>query len=247
MFNVAFILGPVVFQDFEATAGVGFGGEQRLVIHRTVGGGRVIDSLGRDDREITVSGAFSGSDATVRARLLDELRASGLPLSLTWDVFLYDVVIRDFRADYRNTYWIPYRLSCTVVQDEVSAVIGSAISLAGTVSSDIATVAGLTPSDIDLGGLQAAVVRPKAMTLGTSDYAQTTSSVIAAQSSMYMDMTAAGTSLAAASTTINSVTDPVSGAAALRSATQAAGRLSAVASARGYLGRAAVNLANAST
>ena len=111
MSNISFILGPVVFQDFEAAAGIAFGGQQRLVVHTLPGGVRVIDALGRDDAEITVAGTFSGQDATLRARLLDELRVSGATLPLTWDVFFYNVVIRDFQADYRNGYWIPFRLA----------------------------------------------------------------------------------------------------------------------------------------
>lgn len=92
MSGIALILGPVVFQDFEAAAGIRFGGEQRIIVHKLPGGTRVIDSLGRDDAEITLSGTFSGPDGTLRARMLDELRAEGSVLPLTWDVFFYSVV-----------------------------------------------------------------------------------------------------------------------------------------------------------
>ncbi len=72
--------------------------------------------MGRDDAQIAFSGIFSGSDATLRARILDELRASGLTLPLTWDVFFYTVMISEFHADYRNGWWIPYQITCTVLQ-----------------------------------------------------------------------------------------------------------------------------------
>lgn len=117
------LLGPVAFQDFEIPSGINFGGKQRLALHRLPGGSRVIDALGRDDAQIGFSGVFAGSDATLRARSLDELRVAGIALPLTWDIFFYTVLIADFYADYRNGWWIPYHIICTVVRDEASALI----------------------------------------------------------------------------------------------------------------------------
>src|SRR5438105_1927567 len=118
MADIALVLGPVILQDFEVSSGVAFGGKQRLAVHNLPGGGRVNDALGRDDAEISISGIFAGSDATVRARLLDQLRVDGQVLDLTWDVYFYSVVIRSFQANYRSAWWIPYHLCCTVVRDE---------------------------------------------------------------------------------------------------------------------------------
>jgi hypothetical protein len=249
MSDIAFILGPVVFQDFEVFAGIGFGGEQRLAVHKLPGGVRVIDALGRDDAEITVQGIFSGEDATLRARLLDELRASGAALPLTWDVFFYSVIIRDFQADYQNGYWIPYRLACTVLRDEASALVETAISLAGSVLSDIgsAVMSGFDLGGVDLGGAQSALSAPGAMTRGTGAYGLASSSLAAAQSAIGGGIAGAGGSLGAASSTLSATTDPLAGAGALAGATSAAGQLGALSTARGYIGRAAVNLANAGT
>jgi hypothetical protein len=102
MSNVALLLGPIAFRNFEVPAAINIGGAQRLAIHRLLGGTRVIDTLGRDDTDISFSGTFSGPDATLRARLIDEMRVSGLSLPLTWDVFFYSVIIRKFEADYRS-------------------------------------------------------------------------------------------------------------------------------------------------
>jgi hypothetical protein len=249
MSDIAFILGPVVFQDFEVAAGIGFGGEQRLAVHKLPGGVRVIDALGRDDAEITVNGIFSGEDATLRARLLDELRASGAALPLTWDVFFYSVVIRDFQADYQNGYWIPYRLACTVLRDEASALIDTAISLAGSVLSDIgsALMSGFDLGGVDLGGAQSTLSAQAAMTRGTGAYGLASSSLAAAQSAIGGGIAGAGSLLGAASSTLSATTDPLTGAGALAGATSAAGQLGALSTARGYVGRAAVNLANAGT
>lgn len=85
--DVVLVLGPVAFADFEIPERIAFGGTQRLAVHKLPGGLRVIDALGRDDRELTWSGIFAGPDATARSRLLDLLRARGAVLPLTWDVF----------------------------------------------------------------------------------------------------------------------------------------------------------------
>jgi hypothetical protein len=130
MSDVALLLGPIVFQDFEIPSGVNFGGRQHLALHRLPGGSRVIDALGRDDAQISFAGIFTGSDATLRARALDELRVAGIALPLTWDVLFFTVLISDFHAAYCNGWWIPYRIVCTILQDEASALLQPVVSLA---------------------------------------------------------------------------------------------------------------------
>lgn len=247
MSEIAFVLGPIVFQDFEVSAGIGWGGEQRLAIHKLPGGARVIDALGRDDAEITVCGIFSGQDATLRARLLDEMRASGAVLPLTWDVFFYSVVVRDFQADYRNGYWIPYRLCCTVLRDEASALVETALSLAGSVIADVASAAGQSLTGVDLTDAQSALAQPGATTRGTAAYGQSVNALAGAQSELDSSLSSAGSALDTASGVLSTTNDAAGGASALSSATTAAGQLGSFSAARAYLGRAAVNLANAST
>jgi hypothetical protein len=122
MRDVALLLGPVAFQDFEIPSGVNFGGRQRLALYRLPGGSRVIDALGRDDAQISFAGIFAGPNATQRARSLDQLRVAGTALPLTWDVLFYTVLISNFYADYRNGWWIPYQIVCTVLRDEASTL-----------------------------------------------------------------------------------------------------------------------------
>ena len=42
------ILGGIVFQDFKIPERINFGGAQRLVVHKLVGGNRTVDALGSD-------------------------------------------------------------------------------------------------------------------------------------------------------------------------------------------------------
>lgn len=110
-------LDDFTFQDAEIPEQITFGGEQKLAVHRLVGGSRVVDAMGRDDGALEWSGLFLGTDAVRRARHLDGLRISGRALDLTWSEFSYKVVVKSFRAPFERFYKIPYTISCEVVQD----------------------------------------------------------------------------------------------------------------------------------
>jgi len=246
MFDIALLLGPVAFRDFEIPSGINFGGAQRLAIHKLAGGARVIDSLGRDDANITFSGTFSGSDATLRARLLDELRASGLTLPLTWDVFFYTVVISAFQADYQHGAWIPYRLTCTVLRDEASALIETAVSLVADTLADIGTALGLAaPAGIDLTSTQAALAAPGATVRDTAAYVTAQTATAGAQASVSQAIAAAEAALTGTGPVgAGSAAAGVAGLSGLMGASQ---QLAALTATQAYLGRAGVNLANAGT
>ena len=222
------LLGPVTFQSFELPPRIGFGGEQRLAVHRLPGGARVIDAMGPDDAPIAWSGAFSGPDAADRARLLDLLRAEGLPLPLAWDAFAYLVVIASFEASYERPNWVPYRLACVVLADQTQVATALAASLVSTVAADL----GAAPA-VDVSAATAALAAPGATTLGTSAYGAAVAAVGAAQASAASGVTSAGAALLGAG-------DPVSAATA-------AGQLAQAADANGFLSRAVANLANATS
>ena len=112
-----------------------------------------------------------GRMAADRARLLDTLRVAGAPLPLAWDAFLNTVVIETFSADYRSPWWIPYRLSCTVLRDEAAAVVTSALSLAPALAADL-LVAGPYAS-----AAATAVTASGATTRGTTAYATASTAV----------------------------------------------------------------------
>ena len=223
------LLGPVTFQGFELPARIGFGGAQMLAIHRLPGGARVIDAMGPDDAPIMWSGAFAGPDAADRARILDVLREQGLPLPLAWAGFAYLVVIAAFEAQYERPNWVPYRIACTVLLDEMQAAEMLVAPLVTTVLADLGAAAGET----DTSAAQAALAQPGAATLGTAAYGAAVGAVSAAQTAAAAAMASAGTALMAAP-------DPVTAATA-------AGQLAQAADANGYLARAAANLANATS
>jgi len=126
--------GSFVFSGAEVPEKISFGGEQMLNTHKMVGGLRVVDAMGGDDAPLSWSGIFLGSadaskaplptaaTASGRARFLDYLRSSGQTCALTWGDFSYIVVVAKFTADYKKPYWIPFSISCEIVQDRTKAV-----------------------------------------------------------------------------------------------------------------------------
>jgi hypothetical protein len=218
-------LGPVTFQDFALPGRIHFGGAQRLAVHTLPGGVRVIDSMGRNDADISWSGAFSGADAADQARGIDLMRAEGEMWTLAWDAFCYLVVIGSFEASYEHVNWVPYRISCTVVQDLAQSAVGVVASLATSVLSDLASVIG-----IDTSAAVAAVGAAGALAAGTTAYAGAVGAVGAVVAQAQAGMTSAGTALLAAED--------------LSTAATAAGQLATCADANGYAGRALANLDN---
>jgi hypothetical protein len=246
MANTTLILGPVVFQDFEVPCGINFGGKQRLAVHRLPGGIRVIDALGRDDADICFAGIFCGDDATLRARLLDEMRASGALLPLTWDVFFYTVVIAQFKADYATSNWIPYQINCTVLRDEASALIEAALSLGASVLSDVGSAISQAASGgVDISSLQTTMSDPSASVRDTAAYGVAQSGLASAQASLTGAISNAETALPNYAITSAGTAD--GGVANLTAVVGASQQLSQLTIAQAYVGRAATNLANAST
>lgn len=235
MSTTSLILGPILFQDFEVPERVNFGGGQRLAVHRLAGGARVVDTLGRDDAEISFTGIFSGPDASLRARAVDMLRALGTPQLLTWDVFAYTVVVREFHAEYRVANWILFRIVCTVLRDEAAVLVDAPLAMADAVLGDLglAAVAG-----ISMAGVVQALAVPNAGTRGSSAHAAAERELARARAGLDAGMARAEGDLPAAD---------IADAATLNRASEAMGALADFATARAHAGRAGVNLANAST
>ena len=111
----ALTLGDITFSDFEVPEHFVVGGKHRLVIHSLPGGGRVVDAMGADDAPIRWSGIFSGQQAAERVRAIERLRRSGQRQTLTWDAWLYSVVVQEFEAEIASSWWIPYRITLCIV------------------------------------------------------------------------------------------------------------------------------------
>jgi len=227
------LLGPVLFQSFELPERISWGGGQRLAVHKLPGGGRVIDAMGRDDAPIAWSGVFAGEDAAMRARLLDLMRAEGGVWPLSWDSFLYSVVISAFTVSYERAGWLPYRIVCTVLRDEAEGLTESVLSLASDVLGDLGLAGG---SGLDVSAATLALGADGAAQRGTDAYGAAMGEVSQVASSAARAALAADAQVAQAG---------LGDAGALTAAVTAAGALANATQARGYAARAAVNLTNA--
>jgi hypothetical protein len=111
------ILGDLNFSRYEVPEHIQYGGEQALAVHELVGGKRIVDAMGRQDKMLEWSGMFIGENANDRARYLNYLRVAGKPLNLSWGPYAYRVLIKSALLDYRRSYEIPYSIACCVVED----------------------------------------------------------------------------------------------------------------------------------
>lgn len=251
-------IGGIGLSDMEVPEKLTWGGQQQLAVHRLIGGQRVIDAMGPDDRTLDWSGLLRGSNAVARARQLDALRTSGQQQTLVWADFNYAVVVQNFEADYtKQGYRVPYRISCAIVpsppsppqptaMQAITADIGNAIgvpNLPDTVSSVMAAA----QTTIQYASAAAAVVG--AVTGGSSAFV----AISGALGSATGALDAAGavssaalsgmSALTAAGGNIIGGTDALSGIAALTAAGSATQTEAAVNTASGYIDRASDNLA----
>jgi hypothetical protein len=215
-------LGGVAFTAFEVPSVVTFGGAQSLAVYRLPGGVRVVDAMGPDDADIGWQGILSGDDATDRARALDAMRIAGLPVTLAWDEFFYSVVIGSLQLAFCNSWWIPYKVSCIVVNDPSVQGLPQTVSLLSAVASDLASAADLT----NVTAAIAAIATAGSAGSGTTLYSAAN---IALQS--------AGSTIARSIQTA----EPQMSADQLPSIISAAETLATATAARGYIARAAAN------
>jgi hypothetical protein len=223
------ILGPVTFGDFEVPRGITFSGTQRLAVHPLAGGGQVVDVLGWTSGPICWSGMFSGPQAGSRARMLEALCAAGSAIPLMWDDFCFTVLISRFVANYQRAFWIPYGIECVVTEDQIASAVVAAQAILATAVGDLSAAASFGPN---MTNAISAVSASGATVMGTLPYAQAQAAVATTQKQITSSMaTAAG-----------NISSP-----AFSTALSAVQQLATLSAAHGYVGRAAVNLANAST
>lgn len=143
----ALVLGGIVFKEYEIPESLKFGGSQTAAVHKLIGGSRVVDAMGPDDKDPSWSGRFQGADATDRARALEALRVSGAAVPLVFGAFMYLVIVNHVDCDYERPYQIKYSVNCIVV---LSASGGTFAALPATldalVTADLAIVGTLVSS-----------------------------------------------------------------------------------------------------
>ncbi len=225
---MAVSLGGVVLDGFEAPAGFRFGGDQRLAVHSLPGGTRIVDAMGPDEADISWRGYLSGQDAANRARLLDSIRQAGAEVTLAWDDAFYLVVLSRIHFVYHSAWWIQCDVCCTVISVGAGANSTTLVAAVAQVAADLASAGDW----IDVSAASAAVAATGAALPGTQAYAS--ASLLLGRLGQQIN-----SGIAAA--------DAEMGAQDVPSLVAASGNLAGLAAARGYVGRAAINMANAGT
>ena len=144
MADVVLKLGDFTFQRNEIPESIAFGGEQALVVHRLVGGTKVVDAMGDFTGPISWTGWIEGPDALARARQLTAMRAAGAAMVLSWSELQFAVVIREFEPDFQRFYKIPYRIVCEVVEDLTLSTAGTGdLSIDDLINGDMSAATDL--------------------------------------------------------------------------------------------------------
>ena len=179
---VVLTLGPLLFTDFEVPEQINVGGKQMLVVHKLVGGNRVIDAMGRDDADIKWSGRFRGSAAETRTRLADFVRVQGQPIVLAWSSFLYLVVVEDFAADYKQPFEVPYTVTCKVISDLTSPILEALLGIDSAIFGDLNQLVQVG-AGLDVPGITTAIGGVSTAMAGVTTFQGAASSVVASTSS----------------------------------------------------------------
>lgn len=148
--------GSFVFTDEEVPEKIRFGGSQLLDVQKMIGGRRRINAIGADDEPLNWSGWFLYASALSRARFLDSVRREGLQCTLSWDALRYQVVVKEFHADYEKPFKIPYSIGFEVIEDQTATVDSvPAITPAQSLATDMARMGTLSNciGDSTLNGL----------------------------------------------------------------------------------------------
>jgi hypothetical protein len=144
-FATRLIVGNVEFTGLEVPESVSIGAKQQLVVHKLVGGKRVVDVLGLDYKNIRWSGWMTGATAGDRVTEIETLRDAGLPLNFNMDGYHFSVMIEDFEARFEHVYRRYYSIDLLVVSRLDAPITANA--LAGTldalINSDVGESLGL--------------------------------------------------------------------------------------------------------
>ena len=240
-------LGGFVFSGatFAVPGQMKWGASQVVVRHRLPGGTVIVDAMGPDWPPISWSGSFDGPGASDQAKALSALTKAGALLTLTWQDRIFLVVIRQLTVTDKLPSWVPYQITCDVVAD-ADQIAGPPAppSLLQQITADInavlAVVAAVAPI---IAAVQTAIGVVNALTSGTAANA----AAVAAVAAFRAEQAASQAQDEAAVISLGAGAPGPRGAMAwLTIGTAQAGNLAQLAAIRGFAGRVAANLAQAS-
>lgn len=154
-FATRLIVGDIEFTGLEVPESVTVGAKQQLVVHKLVGGRRIVDVLGVDYDNLSWSGWMTGATAGDRVTELEILRDAGAPLTFNMDGYYFSVIIQSFSARFEHVYRRNYSIDLLVVSrldapitanalagtldSLINSDVGESLGLASIINSDVVT------------------------------------------------------------------------------------------------------------
>lgn len=135
------------FTGFGVPERINGGGAHQLVVHKLIGGVRIIDAMGADDDPIQWKGRFrnaDGVDAMAQAILMDAIRRSGRPVALTYYNQTATVVVKHFTWSFERFFEVPYTLEVEILAAAGEQRQSPAVTQDGAINSDLGLAATLT-------------------------------------------------------------------------------------------------------
>ena len=147
-------LGGLSLNGYEVPDVLRVGGQQSLVVHKLPGGQRVLQSMGDDPAQLTLSGKFVGPTAATRALQFEAMRKSGQQVTLSAAGISVQAVVASFSYDYQmQGAVVPYQLTIEIVTQVALASSLSSSSLSSLVASDLGSA--ITSVTATLSGVSA--------------------------------------------------------------------------------------------
>ncbi len=153
--NSPVILGPLRLVGLEVPESFTRDGTMQPVVHRLIGGGRVVQLMGGDPRTRKLRGILTGPGAVDRALALEALRDSGVAVALAIGAWVEQVVVTALSLDYASQgSVIRYELQAEALPASPDAfaptlggVVGGALSdLGAAIAAAAAPGSGLATS-----------------------------------------------------------------------------------------------------
>jgi hypothetical protein len=144
-FATRLIVGDFEFSGLEVPESVTVGAKQQLVVHKLIGGKRVVDVMGVDYDNMSWSGWITGATAGDRVTQLETLRDAGDPLTFNMDGYYFSVLIQSFNARFEHLYRRYFTIDLLVVERLDAPITENALSgtLDALINSDVGQSLGL--------------------------------------------------------------------------------------------------------
>jgi len=145
-------IGTVTLTGMEVPSRLSVGGQNALVIHRLIGGDRIIDSAGNDPDRLELGGTFTGPTAQARAQAIQALRQAGKAVPFSAAGLSWQVMIRYFRYDYSaKGAIIAYSLQLELPGESSTSAGSSLTALTNLIGNDAAdALSGITTAISDV-------------------------------------------------------------------------------------------------